>query len=80
MIVERIEVDGDTIFVVQIVAICDSRANGCRILRIRDDAEINRILRIKDASFRAFISRPTVDRLILMKAGESSSLRPRWIR
>src|SRR6476659_4096214 len=77
MIVERVEVDRDTVLVPELVAVGDGGTDGAGILRVRDDPEINRILRIKHARLGPVFRRPIVEWLILVKSGEPSGLRPR---
>src|SRR6185295_11137674 len=79
MIVERVEVDRDAVLVPELVAVGDGGADRPRVLRVRDDGEINRILRIKNPRLGAVLGRTVIERLILMKPGEPRGLGPCWV-
>src|SRR4030095_13184316 len=76
MIVERVEVDRDAVFVAEVVAVGDGGTDGRRVLRVGDDPEINRIRRIKDARLGALLGGSAGGGWVLMEAGQPRGLGP----
>src|SRR4030095_13738295 len=75
-VVERVEVDGDSIVGVEVVPGGYRGSDSAGLALIGDYAEVNRVGRVPHQHDRSFLGGPAVDWLVLMEIGESGGLGP----